>query len=179
MDPYAKDVVDAGAKLVGLLGVLFAALSLFLSFRTRRQELRWRQATAARELLAEIQNHPLAKEAERMMDCHIGGHLYDAPTPEIDCKGVTIENIRAAIAGSAGNVPSASYIYSCFDWFLYYVDRIGYLARNSLLEVDDIAAPLLPYAKLLRREWTHFEKLVRDHGYDDASLLLRTLSRKH
>ena len=82
MDPFWKDLIDALAKVMGAIGVLVAAWALRNNARTRREDLRWRVANSAHDLLDEIHRHEFAVEAVTMLDSHLAGHSYDAKNVE-------------------------------------------------------------------------------------------------
>ena len=172
MDPFWKDLIDALAKVMGAIGVLVAAWALRNNARTRREDLRWRVANSAHDLLDEIHRHEFAVEAVTMLDSHLAGHSYDAADASLNCRNITLKEISEALTDKH-RTPSEKYIYQCFDWFFYYLDRISYLNSEGLLNVNDVAGPLLPYAEVLQKNWASFESLVHDHCYRNVEGFLR------
>jgi len=167
-----NDIADAVAKLVGAAGVLIAGLGLRNTARVRQEDLRWRKATAAHDILDEIHDHPFASEAVTIIDCHLGGHTYDAPEKMAHCEGLTLDRAFEALRASGGGEPWARYVYRCFDWFFYYLDRIGYHRNKGFLETEDVAGPLAPYATLLSSNLEQIEQLLDEHHYSHVRGLL-------
>jgi hypothetical protein len=53
---------------VAVVGLIKAIYEIGASRKQRAEELRWKQANAAKELLDDIHNHELAKQAVHMLD---------------------------------------------------------------------------------------------------------------
>jgi hypothetical protein len=119
MDVALKDIVDGIAKLGGAAGVVIAGLGLRNAARVRGDDLRWRKATAAHDILDDIHEHPLASEAVAIMDCHLGGHVYDAPDETAQCRGLTLDRAFEALKASGGGDPWKRYVKQLLDEHSY------------------------------------------------------------
>lgn len=175
MEQATKDLVDMVSKSVAAAGVLIAAWNLRRSALIRRDDLRWRAATGAHDALADIHHNEWAVQAVGMIDCHLAGDTYDAPDSALGCRGVTVDRIGQALAGHRLD-DASKYIFKCFDWFLYYLDRIAYLEKERLIRLADVETPLAPYAVFLNAHWSLFEGIAREHGYASVGLLVAKLA---
>jgi hypothetical protein len=177
IDAVTKDWLDAGSKFFGALGILIAGVGLYRSARTRGEDLRWRQATAAHDALSEIHKHPEASKAIDIMDCHLAGHAIRIRVADNSKEAVlTLDAVCSALATPGEGNDVDHELYRCFDWLFYFVDRSGFMVRNHFVQFGDIAGPLAPYAKLLRDRWDSFSSLASVHNYSDADVLLRRIT---
>jgi hypothetical protein len=168
------------------LSVVTAAIGLVMAARTRRQDLRWRKATAARDYLGDIHRHPHSADAVEMIDCILQSRIY---TPTVACDGldeVCESGLRAAFgAAPRGNDPmlqltaeQASHIRERMDWLLYYMDRIAYLGSQELLDMKDFAAPLAPYSQFVLDNWSEcLEVHARRQNYKFLEKQLPEMAR--
>jgi hypothetical protein len=173
LSQITKDVADIIAKAVTAVGLLLTALTLYLNVRTRRQDLRWRMATAARDVLTDIHEHPDAHKAVDMIDCVLAGSAYTLEIPPGKTNRIELRHIRAALSPptteqTAGQPLDADVVASvrrAFDWFLYYLDRLSYLTEQGMLEIEDVAAPLAPYAKFFQAERDYVVPIMTRQNY--------------
>jgi hypothetical protein len=175
MAPAATEVIDLIAKSATAVGVLFAGWNLRRSALIRKDDLRWRAAMGARDLLADIHRNDFAVQAVAMIDCHIAQDPYDAPSPDLKCRGVTKDRIREALLARARTSPADRFIYQCFDWLVYYIDRIGYLHSEGLIQTEDVRQALRPYLEFIDSNWDAVEALVREHGYAHVQPFARAM----
>jgi len=136
---------------------------------------------AARNALDEINAHSHAKEAIAMLDCHLGNREYVAPpNPNLmsGCARLKLKEVLQALRGESGSKVCDRYVYQCFDWLFYYLDRIGYLLAQGFIQTDDVADPLAPYVSVLRDNENDFEPILRIHCYSSVSSLLAAIAER-
>jgi hypothetical protein len=71
---------------VAEVGLFKAIYEIGANRKQRADELRWKQANAARELLDDIHNHELAKQAIHMLDWCDGGFEYKINDDGFRCR---------------------------------------------------------------------------------------------
>ena len=160
--------LDSLGKIAQTVGVLIAGLGLLFSAEVRRRDLRWRKASQSQTLLDQLHSHPLAGEAVHMMDCALAGFEYECYAPNAPEEVLSLPQALAGLSAGKEATAAQKHIYSCFDWFLYYTDRIAYLVQSvHLANLEDVAAPFKPYAGLLLadEQWSRIEPLVTAHNY--------------
>lgn len=172
MDQSTKDIIDVVAKSITALSFLLAATGLYFNWRVRKEDLRWRMATAARDAFTDLHKNAFAVEAAEMIDCVRWDEQYNAPTALSDLVGMRRETILCALSPHEASAASASlsdlhraYVRHCFDWLLYYMDRVAYQTNVGFLQHDDFDAPLAPYAKFIHDHWDYFGPLAEKQNY--------------
>jgi hypothetical protein len=167
MPESTKDWLQLGVWIVGIFGGLVAAFkAVYESRQSRKQraeELRWRRANAAREILDAIHTHDLAQYAIRMMDwCH-GSHEYEVRKGHTERIGY--DQVLGALSAPAPSGEISLYVCDCFDWFFYYTDRVRHYVRIELLDDEDVAPVLAPYVDIVRRHSDVYRPFLRKHRY--------------
>lgn len=180
IDPTTKDVFDMLSKTVGALGVFIGAISLVLGLRVRKEDLRWRKASTAREALTDIHKNEYAVEAVHLIDAERWGEDYAVPTSRQEIEPVSASVIRRIVSGENVDgivTPAAvAYVRRCFDWLLYYLDRVGYQATADML--IDFEAPLVPYTEFINRHWaSYFARIVALENYSAVPGQIARLAR--
>lgn len=166
MDLYAKDLIDAVAKVAGLLAVGATLLTFGLQLRRwqhdrtrgldeqqqatvqRRGELRWKQAAAAKALNDEMLEDPQAGTAFRLLD-------YPSAPIKVDGTDVRItpqQILQALDPSIPARDPTSRTIREAFDSLFYYLATMEHYEASSLVLPVDVAYPLDYY------HW-HFERL--------------------
>jgi hypothetical protein len=161
-----------GGFLVGAFGVFKAISEMRAGRRQRAEELRWKRANAAKELLDDIHNHDLAKVAVHMMDWFERHAEYVMPSGTTETIAYT--EVLAALAKNHDEPvrPQEVYIRDCFDWFFYRLDRIEHYIRRGLIDFDDVEAVFHVYAREIAKNKDIFEGFLEFHEYDLARALL-------
>lgn len=171
---HLKDWGEFVALVAGILGLFRAIYEIRESRKLRAQELRWKQANSAKELLDDIHNHELEKSAVNMLDCWDSSEEYEiAPGQK---EAISYDEVLKALAknGLESRSDTEKYIRKCFDWFFYRVDRIQHYINRGLIDFEDVRAIFTIYAKLLTKDWKTYDDFLSFHGYDLArSFLLR------
>jgi hypothetical protein len=169
-------LVENIAKVAQAIGVLIAAISLLYTAEVRRRDLKWRKALECQRMLDQIHSHELAREAINFMDRDMGGFKYLF----IDSSGKASQLglIEVLEQFGKGFVASeeAKHLYTCFDWFFYYTDRIAYMVMEAkLLSMDDVASTYSPYAETLLKEdrWDLIKGTIEKHNYMNVQPFLK------
>lgn len=165
LQDWGQLLVSFGAVPAGLVGLFKWTYEMRANRRQRANELRWKQAQASRELLDDIHNHELAKQAVHMMDWSDGSAEYKIND---DLKmTITYPEVLKALALNEGDVCTAwqAYIRDCFDWFFYRVDRIEHYIRRGLIQFEDVKDVFSSYAREVAAHKDVFEKFFQFHRY--------------
>jgi hypothetical protein len=152
---------------IGLFGLVKAIYEVGASRKQRAEELRWKQAQSAKELLDDIHNHDLAKQAIHMLDWVDGSAEY-----KIDDDARVIIDfpyVLKALALNHGDVTEAqAYVRDCFDWFFYRIDRIEHYIRRGLIQFEDVADVFKVYAREVALHERVFNDFLQFHEYNLA-----------
>ncbi len=155
--------------LVGIVGTLIAAYRAIAELRLGRlqrfKELRWRKASAAREILDVIHRHPLACAAVTMMDWSGSSHTFEVPGGAVTIRFA--EALEAlSLPAEAPHTTTQTFICDSFDWFFYYLDQIEHYIRIELIDFSDVASPLKPYVLKLRQNRAVVDRFLAIHSYE-------------
>ena len=123
-----------------IFGLIKGSLEIRESRKLRAEELRWKKANAAKELLDDIHNHELEKNAVHMPDWCDGQAEYEiAPGQKAI---ISYADVLAALAKNTAHSPDPkeAFIRDCFDWFFFRVDRIQHYISRGLIEFEDVSA---------------------------------------
>jgi hypothetical protein len=182
MDPYTKDVIDAVTKLAGLLTVGGGLCALWLQLRhwrddrtkaldeqtrateLRREELRWRKASLARDALDDFLGDKLAADAMRMLD-------WSGRTFRVNDQPISISTATILASLRIDNLefkPEESFIRDCFDSFFGHMQLIQHFLNVHLLEFEDVQYPFSYYAGLMAKQREVFRTFLLNYNYDLA-----------
>jgi hypothetical protein len=167
-----KDLLQEAAwiigGLVGLFTVTIAIYQLWASTKLRAADLRWRRVSGARDILGEIHHHELGSRAVMMLDWHNGEHKYEVE--EGHKTEISYSDVLVALKKdqSACVDEKSTYIRDCFDWFFYYIDRIEFYLQTELILFADVASVFKPYAEIIQKDWSVYERFLVSCRYDDA-----------
>ena len=151
-----------------ILGFAKAIYEISASRKQRAEELRWKQAQAAKELLDDLHHDKLASQAIHMMDWVDGSAEYKIR----DDSSVTI-NYPAVLNALALNQVEAcderdAYIRDCFDWLFYRLDRIEHYIRRGLIQFEDVQEVFKVYAREVGFHKDVFSGFLQFHEYNLA-----------
>jgi hypothetical protein len=173
MNKLLKDIIEVsywGLTILGGLIVAFLAIRQFkLNTEQRKDELRWKQANAAKEIINDIHNNKLASNAVFILDWSEGRHRLKFE----DKDSVIISYIDDVIP--ALNKPQSKCseldqdIIYCFDWFFYYINRIEHYIRTNLIKFEDVEDIHRLYSKKIKEHEAIYEKFMDDHSYNLAN----------
>jgi hypothetical protein len=164
-----KDLIQALAWIGTVVAAAFAAFKAISEVRSNRlqraEELRWKQANAAREIIKDLHSNNWADNATAILDWSEGKfHL-------------TFEgNKRVEISYEKDVIPALSKrqseysdldrdIVYCFDWFFYYINLIEHYIRIKLIEFKDVEDICRLYSKKIMRPDKLYETFMNTHSY--------------
>jgi hypothetical protein len=175
MNPTAqefRDWIQLAAIVVACVGGVIAALKAVFEMRQsteqRRDELRWKRAQAAKELITDIHRDRHASNAVLMMDWSEGRHEYEVEPGRVEL--LAYRDVLSALGKAQSDSVSSRdrYICDAFDWFFYYVDQIEHYIDTGLIEFIDVRTVFKTYATKIRRDIQVYEAFLREHEYELA-----------
>jgi hypothetical protein len=190
MDPYVKDLIDSLAKVAGLLTVAAGLATLWLqlhrwredrlksigdqerTLELRREELRWRKASLARDVLDQLFRDTRAFNAMRMLDW--SGRTYEVDGNRVVIGTQTmlhslrIEELRFA--------PEEAFVRDSFESLFDHMQLIEHFLTMQLLEFDDVRYPFSYYADLMAKRKSVFAAFLSKYGYTLAMEFLNRFS---
>lgn len=180
--PVFKDWIDLVTLIGGVVAVIGGLIAAFKTIqelqqsrRQRDEELRWKQANIAKQLLDELFDHEYSENAVLMLDWNKGKREYVVRGESliISYKDV-LEALKKEQSDSLSD--KEMYIRECFDFFFYFVDRIKHYININLINFDDIKAPLKSYAKKITFDGEVYYSFMQAQEYEYADKLLKQLS---
>src|SRR5688572_17386984 len=120
-----KELSQEVLAVVAIIGGCIAAYRAVHEMRSatnqRHQELRWKRAHAAKEVLHDIHVDSRAANAVTMLDWHDGKHSYTSGPGK--SFSISYADVLKAISCPANECTEDKdvFIRDCFDWFLYHI----------------------------------------------------------
>jgi hypothetical protein len=185
MDDSTKDWVDAISKIAGVLGVFVAILVARHQFGKSRQEtkrdreqreeeLRWRKASLARDVLNELWEDQYANDAMLMLDWSNREYNIAKDTAE----RITRDEVWTALRTAPTNFTTKEkYIRDCFDHFFGAMQIIEHYISINLVEFEDVKYPFNYFAGKLSQKREVVETFLETYEYDKATAFLRRLDK--
>lgn len=163
---HVKEWGEVVAVVAAIFGLFRAIYEITESRMLRAQELRWKRANSAKELLDDIHNHELEKNCVRMLDWCDGPALEYEIAPGQKAV-ISYADVLAALAknGSESRDGKDAYIRDCFDWFFYRVDRIQHYINRGLIDFEDVRAIFKVYAREISKNWKTYDEFLTFHEY--------------
>jgi hypothetical protein len=155
-----------------MTGIIFSlvkgSLEIRESRKLRAEELRWKRANSAKELLDDIHNREFEKNAVHMLDWCGGQAQYEIAPGRKEV--ISYRDVLAALAKNTAPSPEAkdAYIRDCFDWFFYRVDRIQHYINRGLIDFEDVRDVFRVYARDIKKDWKTYDDFFAYHEYDLA-----------
>lgn len=165
-----KDWAEIVALPAAFLTAIKAIYEIRESRKLRAEELRWKRANAAKELLDDIHNHELEKDAVHMLDWCNGQAEYEISPGQKAI--ISYADVLAALEKNAAHSPNPkdAFIRDCFDWFFYRVDRIQHYINRGLIDFDDVKPVFHIYAEEIDKHREIYDAFLAFHAYDLARL---------
>jgi hypothetical protein len=177
VSPTFKDWTQVLAWIAAVVGVAIAFTKGRTEVRENRlqraRELRWRQASAGREIVNEMLSDEYGDAALTMLDW--SGREYEiAPGHQ-----VTVTHADYVAALRVDNLQFADkeqYTRDCFDTLFYYMGTMEHLRESGLVGFDDVVYPLDYYANRMRedadvfRRFLDYYRLTRERRFFDRLL---------
>jgi hypothetical protein len=122
----------------------------------REQELRWKQAELAREMLDAIFDYPPSNDAWRMVDDEEDGYKDSQGRPH----RINLDLVRKALPKPWGDEHGGPGVYVrwCFDALFYYLEQIERALQLGILRFEDVDAAASYYIALMAKDKNLFEK---------------------
>jgi len=164
-----KDLIQALAWIGAVVAAAFAAFKAISEVRSsrhqRKDELRWKQANAAKEIINDLHRNNRAVNATTLLDWSEGKF-------HLSFEG----NERVEISYEKDVIPALSKrqseyseldreIVYCFDWFFYYIHLIEHYIRTKLIEFEDVEFICRLYSKKIMRQDKLYETFMNTHSY--------------
>jgi hypothetical protein len=177
VSPVFKDWTQVLAWVAAVVGVAIAFAKGRTEVRENREqrarELRWRQASAGREIVNEMLSDEYSDAALTMLDW--SGLEYEiAPGRRVT---VTHADYVAALRiEQLQFTDEEQYTRDCFDTLFYYMGTMEHLQESGLVGFDDVVYPLDYYANRMRedaevfRRFLDYYRLTRERRFFDRLL---------
>ena len=202
MEPYTKDFIDAASKIGGVLGVFVAIFLAYFQVtknreerqfqiekdRTQREkeleeainnrqqreeELRWRKASLARDILKELWGDIYASDAMNMLDW--SNREFNIK-PGVT-KAISREEMWAALRTSPTNFDEKEkYVRDCFDTFFGKMQTTEHYISINLVVFEDVEYPFNYFAGKLGKRRDVVETFLKTYEYHKALAFLNRLS---
>jgi hypothetical protein len=162
------------AVVATVVGLFKAIYEIQESRKQRAEELRWKRANAAKELLEEIHGHELSASAVHMMDWCDGEADYQMVSGGAR-ETISYTEVIEALKKNGKEVlkPKEIYIRDCFDWFFYRIDRIEHYIRRGLIDFEDVRAVFKIYAQVTAKDRPVYDDFLAFHQYELAQDFFR------
>lgn len=180
--PVFKDWIDLVTLVGGVVAVIGGLIAAFKTIqelqqsrRQREEELRWKQANVAKQLLDELFGHKYSENAVLMLDWNKSKREYVVGDESLI---ISYEDVLTALTKEQSDSLSEKemYIRECFDFFFYFIDRIKHYININLTNFEDIKAPLKPYAKKINYHRKIYYSFMQAQEYEYAEKLIKQLS---
>jgi hypothetical protein len=162
---YLQETVTVIAIVGGAIAAYKAIHEMRMATQQRHQELRWKRAQAAKEVLHDIHSDHRASAAVTMLDWTDGSHDYEIG----DGKRVLIsyKDVKKAMTEDSAKCkdPRDIYIRDCFDWFLYHIDRVEHYIDTHYIDFIDVQTVFRAYALKLLKDLPVYELMIETRGY--------------
>jgi hypothetical protein len=165
------------AVVVAVVGLFKVVYEIQESRKQRVEELRWKRANAARELLDDIHNHEFSANAVHMLDWCDGEADYQL-VPGGVRETISYSEVLEALKknGKEDRKPKDIYVRDCFDWYFYRIDRIEHYIRRGLIDFEDVRAVFKVYAQETAKRRRVYDDFLVFHQYELAQEFFRRYS---
>lgn len=120
--------------------------------------------------MTDIHHSALAARAVEMIDWCDDDRSYRLPSGAIAT--FSFGRVEEALAQTRPRDEVDTHIIDCFDWFLYYIDRVEHYLQNGLILFEDVADTLRPYARTLKNREVAIDRIVELRCYDGVPAFL-------
>jgi len=152
------------ATVGGLVAALRAVQEMGASRRLRAEDLRWRKAILAKEMLEKQSANRLWRDAARMLD--YSGRTYEVCAG--DFRVVAFEDLGPALRPwrtGTSFTPTEVFIRDCFDEFLDGLELLEHYLRTGLVEFVDIEFPMGYHVAKMRQHWGAVGRFAAEYNY--------------
>ena len=174
-----QDKFDIVVKSVAVLGGLIAAFRVIYELRQntrqRQQELRWRQANSAKELINRLEESQLASDAMIMFDW-TGREFEIAPKV---FEAISFHDVKKALRiTNTVFSDKETYIRDCTDAFLFEMEFMEQAIRNDLTQFKDLIFPMKYCIDSMKQHdiYDSFVEFVKEYGYTGSYSFVQRLT---
>lgn len=140
--------------------------------KQREEELRWRKASLARDVLKELQEDTYASDAMLMLDW--SNREYTISKDHVE--NILRQEVWEALRISPTNFNTKEkYIRDCFDHFFGIMQRIEHFISINLVEFEDVEYPFNYFAGKLKVSHDVVEAFLKKYEYQKALAFLNRL----
>jgi len=169
LSPVLKDWIQilawAAAIVTGTVAAAKTIRELRESRLLRRDELRWRKAQLAREILKEIRASTLVQHACLMLDWT--GREYEITPGHFEA--ITWDDMDKALrTNNLTFTDKEVHIRDSFDALFDGLEQLEHHLRTNLIALEDIRLPLEYYIAKIAGRKTTMEDFWSAYGYDLA-----------
>jgi hypothetical protein len=171
-----KDIVQIGAWLAAIVGGLVAAFKAIHETgenrRLRQQELRWKKAQLAREILNNLKTNPRFHDALVMLDW--SGREYEISSGIKE--EVSWEELPGALRAWSEEIEFSDkevYIRDCFDELFDGLNILEHYLRTDFLEFEDVNFPLAYYMGKLHERIAALDVYLTHYDFQLAAAFIQ------
>jgi hypothetical protein len=168
LSPLIMDLIQVLSWMAAIAAGIVAASKALRETREnrdlRREELRWRKAQLAREVLKDIRDNPAIRSAGLMLDWT--GREFEI-LPGIRAS-ITWPEMNHALRtqSNGGFSDKEAFIRDCFDSLFDTLEQVEHYLRTGLIEFEDVSFPLEYYVAQLREREDVIYPFLAEYGYD-------------
>jgi hypothetical protein len=139
----------------------------------RQREFRWRQADAARALMADFVSDPSAKHAMQMLDSW--SHEYEIDGAK---QTLVVAQWQSALSGGPDLATDAvsAFVRESFDALLFHFAMFEHHLRNGFVEFEDVEFPASYYVRIMREDRTVYLTYLKRYELSRAEAFLDRFS---
>lgn len=169
LDSLTKDLIQISAWMVAAVGGVIAALKAIHELRENRrqraEELRWRKANAAKELLDLFYADDRFRDALMMLD-------WDGRPFALESAGIqpiTHQDLLAALdIDTVSFTATEVFIRTCMDRLFEAFERIEHAIRTNVIEYEDVRFAFEFYICRLAPHRDLVTRFMRKTGFENA-----------
>lgn len=165
-----KDMVQVLTWIVAAVGGVIAAWRALVEMRRNREqraeELRWRQAREAKEIIASLEEDRRARCAMTMLDWP-GGRPFRV-RDDAEERIAKDDWLPALRTENVTFTKTETFVRDCFDGFLDKLEHVNNYITIGLVNFSDVETPLGYYVKLMANDRQTIESFMKSYGYTGA-----------
>ena len=177
-----KDYFQIVAWLVASIGGVIAAFKAIVEVRLNRKqresELRWKQAQLAKELLDEIEENSLIRNAKNLIDRHEYEYYVRENQIEIIHHEEVLDSLNKEVESLVSLNEKEKFIIECLEELFMKFERLEHLIVIKLIEFDDICDPLYWWVKVMNQRHNNYEEFLVKYDYGQAINFLNRFNKK-
>jgi hypothetical protein len=168
-------LIDAGTLLAGIGGALWALIQYQSANKTRREDLRWRQAERADDLLDQILSNPNVVNAFRLLDWNGAKRFPYTNGDESKPIEVTWAEQDEDLKNSSGTFREM-FVRESFDALYESLERVEHAITIGVVAFEDVAQPFRYYVTKIGQRKEAFTAFQKRWGYDMAKRFIERYS---